>query len=57
MFIGGLPLILATVMQTPLQINDFQLDGIGAATFGSIILYQVLHLKTHIVNIRTKRVY
>ncbi|KAF1804953.1 Xanthine/uracil/vitamin C permease, partial [Mucor lusitanicus] len=41
-FVGGLPVILATVMQTPLQVNNFQLDGIGAATFGSIILYQVL---------------
>ncbi|CAO3619601.1 unnamed protein product [Mucor fragilis] len=41
-FVGGLPVILATVMQTPLQVNNFQLDGIGVATFGSIILYQVL---------------
>jgi xanthine/uracil permease len=29
-------------MQKPLQINNFQLDGIGVATFGSIILYQLL---------------
>ncbi|KAL9559166.1 hypothetical protein MBANPS3_000570 [Mucor bainieri] len=41
-FVGGLPVILATVMQTPLQVNNFQLDGIGVATFGAIILYQVL---------------
>jgi putative pyrimidine permease RutG len=41
-FIGGVPVVLATVMQTPLQIGDFQLDGIGVATFLSIILYQVL---------------
>lgn len=39
---GGLPVILATVMQKPIQVNNFQLDGIGVATFGSIILYQLL---------------
>lgn len=39
---GGLPVILATVMQKPIQVNSFQLDGIGVATFGSIILYQLL---------------
>lgn len=42
MFIGGVPVILAVVMQTPLTIGNFQLDGIGVATFLSIILYQVL---------------
>lgn len=41
-FIGGVPVILATVMQTPLIIGNFQLDGIGVATFLSIILYQLL---------------
>lgn len=42
-YVGGVPLMLAAVMTTTsLQINDFQLDGIGCATFSSIILYQVL---------------
>ncbi|KAG2195838.1 hypothetical protein INT47_012379 [Mucor saturninus] len=41
-FIGGVPVILATVMQTPLVLGNFQLDGIGVATFLSIILYQLL---------------
>ncbi|ORY99377.1 uracil-xanthine permease [Syncephalastrum racemosum] len=42
-YVGGVPLMLAAVMTTTtLQINDFQLDGIGCATFSSIILYQIL---------------
>ncbi|KAI8638068.1 permease family-domain-containing protein [Parasitella parasitica] len=41
-FTGGLPILLATVMQKPIQINSFQLDGIGVATFGCIILHQLL---------------
>lgn len=41
-FIGGVPVVLATVMQTPLIIGNCQLDGIGVATFLSIILYQLL---------------
>ncbi|KAI9490726.1 permease family-domain-containing protein [Zychaea mexicana] len=42
-FVGGIPLILAAVMtEKTLVINDFQLDAVGASTFASIILYQVL---------------
>ncbi|KAL1932370.1 hypothetical protein VTP01DRAFT_9426 [Rhizomucor pusillus] len=42
-YIGGLPVILAAAMTSvSLQINDFQLDGIGVATFSSIILNQLL---------------
>lgn len=35
-------MILAAVMQTPLAVGSFQLDGIGVATFLSIILHQLL---------------
>ncbi|CAO3639503.1 unnamed protein product [Cunninghamella blakesleeana] len=42
MFVGGFPLMLAAVIQEPVILNDFQLDGIGCATFSSIILYQLL---------------
>ncbi|KAI7855592.1 permease family-domain-containing protein [Circinella umbellata] len=43
LFVGGIPLILAAVMtEKTLVINDFQLDAVGASTFASIILYQVL---------------
>lgn len=56
MFIGGVPVILAIVIQTPINIGNFQLDGIGVATFLSIILYQVLQvydgLKTYGKNIK-----
>ncbi|KAI9302095.1 Xanthine/uracil/vitamin C permease [Cunninghamella echinulata] len=41
-FIGGLPLMLAAIIQEEVKLNSFQLDGIGAATFSSIILYQLL---------------
>ncbi|KAI8145516.1 permease family-domain-containing protein [Fennellomyces sp. T-0311] len=42
-YVGGMPLILAAVMTTTtLTINDFQLDAVGASTFASIILYQLL---------------
>ncbi|KAI9263340.1 permease family-domain-containing protein [Phascolomyces articulosus] len=42
-YVGGIPLILAAVMtEKTLVINDFQLDAVGASTFASIILYQVL---------------
>ena len=43
LFVGGIPLILAAVMtEKTLVINDFQLDAVGASTFASIILFQVL---------------
>ncbi|KAI8375363.1 Xanthine/uracil/vitamin C permease [Choanephora cucurbitarum] len=41
-FIGGIPVLIAVVLQTPVQLGNFQLDGIGAATFGAIILNQLL---------------
>lgn len=42
-YVGGIPLVLAAVMTTKtLQINDFQIDDVGTATFASIILYQLL---------------
>ncbi|KAL0090962.1 Xanthine/uracil/vitamin C permease [Phycomyces blakesleeanus] len=41
-FVGGIPLMLAATIQVPVQMNNFQLDGIGAATFSSIILYHLL---------------
>ncbi|KAI8355174.1 Xanthine/uracil/vitamin C permease [Blakeslea trispora] len=41
-FIGGIPVLMAVVLQNPIQIGTFQLDGIGAATFGAIILNQLL---------------
>lgn len=42
LFIGGVPLILAAVIQKPVIMGDFLLDGIGVATFLSIILNQAL---------------
>lgn len=55
-FIGGVPVILAAVMQTPLAVGSFQLDGIGVATFLSIILHQLLRgydgWKQYISNIK-----
>ncbi|KAI8880225.1 hypothetical protein K501DRAFT_255421 [Backusella circina FSU 941] len=41
-FVAGVPILLAVIFQTPIKINDFQLDGIGIAAFSSIILYQLL---------------
>ncbi|KAI8339600.1 permease family-domain-containing protein [Chlamydoabsidia padenii] len=41
-FIGAIPLVLASCMQQQLILGSFQLDGIGCATFSAIILNQVL---------------
>lgn len=41
-YVGGIPVVLAAVMQTPLKLGILQLDGIGVATFLSIILHQLL---------------
>ncbi|KAI8082696.1 xanthine/uracil permease family protein [Halteromyces radiatus] len=41
-FIGVVPMILASTMQGQLVLGNFQLDGIGCATFSAIILNQLL---------------
>ncbi|KAI8085396.1 Xanthine/uracil/vitamin C permease [Thamnidium elegans] len=41
-YVGGIPVVLAAVIQTPLKLGILQLDGIGVATFLSIILHQLL---------------
>ncbi|ORX45838.1 Xanthine/uracil/vitamin C permease [Hesseltinella vesiculosa] len=48
MFVGGIPVAIASVMQTQLKINHFELDGIGVSTFLALFLYQLLFAGEHI---------
>ncbi|KAI8981121.1 uracil-xanthine permease [Pilobolus umbonatus] len=41
-FSGGIPIALAIIIREPIEIGYLYLDGIGAATFSCLILYQLL---------------
>ncbi|XP_037038347.1 putative pyrimidine permease RutG isoform X2 [Bradysia coprophila] len=42
MLVAGIPVIIGAAMQITLQWGNFQLDGIGLATYSAILLYQIL---------------
>ncbi|KAG4079714.1 hypothetical protein HA402_009100 [Bradysia odoriphaga] len=43
MLVAGIPVIIGAAMQITLQWGNFQLDGIGLATYSAILLYQILY--------------
>ncbi|KAI8065154.1 permease family-domain-containing protein [Gongronella butleri] len=54
-YVGGLPVAVAGALQTQFKINNFQLDGIGVATFMALLLYQIIFAGENIKKLLAKR--